>query len=320
MAQPPVSDVHVNRPLTNISLAYIQNATNFVASQVMPIVPVSKQSDSYYIYTKNDFRRDEMQRRAPGTESAGSGYNLSTTTYQADVWALHKDISDQEMANSDDVLDPEADATEWLTQLALIRLERQFNSDFFVAGVWGTDATGGTDFTKWSTYATSDPIGDIDTGKKTILESTGMLPNTLVLGFDTYQILKEHPDLVDRIKYTSSDSVTAQTMANLFGVNRVLVSMASYATNTELGTAAYDMAASEDDALLCYVAPNPGRRRASAGYTFMWNGVSDGLGETVGITSFYMPQLRSQRVEIQMAWDNKVIGSDLGYFFEDAVD
>lgn len=319
MPQPTNADVHVNRPLTNISLAYIQSARHFVASQVFPIVPVSKQSDSYFIYTKNDWMRDEMQRRAPGAESAGSGYNVSTTTYQCDVWALHKDIDDQTMANSDSPLNPERDATVWLTQLALRRMERQFNTDFFTTSVWGTDVVGGTDFTIWDTYATSDPITDIETGKRTILANTGMMANTLVLGYDTFRFLKNHPDLVDRVKYTSAETLTEQMLARLFDVDRVLVSRAAYATNVEGGTAAYDFAAGDNDALLCYVAPNPAPLTPSAGYMFSWDGVSDGLGETVGMTSFYIPERRSQRVEIQMAWDNKVIGSDLGYFFSNAV-
>lgn len=316
MAQPSVSDVHVNTPLTMISIAYAQEAADFVAQRVFPPVRVGKQSDLYYIYNKNDFMRDEMQRRAPGTESAGSGYNLSTTPYNCDVFALHKDIDQQEMANADDVLDPERDATLWLTQQALRKMERQFNTDFFTTSVWGTDATPGV---LWDVYGTSNPISDVATGVRTILRNTGMKANTLVLGYDVYKALKDHPDLVDRIKYTSSDTVTPQLMARLFDLDRVLVSQAAYATNIEGETAAYAFAAGSNDALLAHVAPTPGRRVPSAGYMFVWDGISRGLGETVSIDSWYEKRIASQRVEIQMAWDNKVTGSDLGYFFSNAV-
>jgi hypothetical protein len=81
---PTAGDVHVNTPLTNISIAYIQDAANFVAARVFPNIPVAKQSDRYYTYDRGEFNRDEMEERAPGTESAGGSYTLDNTpTYFA---------------------------------------------------------------------------------------------------------------------------------------------------------------------------------------------------------------------------------------------
>jgi hypothetical protein len=87
MSQPTRSDVHANRPLTNISVGYMQRQDIYIANKVFPIVPVDKQSDLYWIYTKNDWFRDEAQRRAPATESVGSGYGVSTASYACDVWS-----------------------------------------------------------------------------------------------------------------------------------------------------------------------------------------------------------------------------------------
>ena len=63
--QPTPSDVHVNAPLTQISIAFLQNASDFIATRVFPNIPVSKQSDRYYTYERGDFNRDEMAERAP---------------------------------------------------------------------------------------------------------------------------------------------------------------------------------------------------------------------------------------------------------------
>ena len=104
MPQPSPSDVHNDAPLTNISIAFSQKAENFVAGQVFPMVPVSKQSDIFYEWDRNNFYADQMERRAPATESAGGGVELTTNSYRCDVWALHKDIDDQTRANSDTVI------------------------------------------------------------------------------------------------------------------------------------------------------------------------------------------------------------------------
>ena len=141
MPQPTQSDVHVDAILTGISVAYMQEADHFVAGKVFPSVPVQKQSDKFFTYTQADFFRDEVQYRADGTESAGSGYGLSTDSYSANVWALHKDIGDQTRANADAPLNMDQDATRYLAQQMLIRQERDWATNYFGTGIWDTDTT-----------------------------------------------------------------------------------------------------------------------------------------------------------------------------------
>lgn len=324
MAQPTQTAVHTDRILTNISVAYVQNQTHFIAGKVFPQVMVEKQTDLYYKYTKNDWFRDEMQRRADSTESAGSGYGLSTDSYRADVWALHKDIGSQVRANTDSPLDPDRDAVQFLTQRGLLRQEIQWVTDYFTTSKWTTDVTGvasgptGSQTIHWSNYSTSDPINDIELGKETILSTTGFLPNTLTLGYQAYRQLKYHPDLVDRFKYTSPENITEDMMASFFDLDNVYVAKAIKATNIEGETAAYSFAHGKH-ALLAYVNPTPGLLAPSAGYTFTWNGVSQGMGTNIGVSRFYLPHLKTDRIEIELAFDNKVVATDLGYFFSGIV-
>lgn len=324
MPQPSINQVHVDAILTNISVAYMQKAENFIADKVFPTVSVDKKSNLFFKYDKNDWFRDEAQRRAGGTESAGSGYGLSTDSYSCDVWAFHKDVDDQTLSNSDTPLNPLREAAEFVTHRLMLRRELQFVSDFFTTGVWGTDATGvsGTpstgQFKQWSDYANSDPINDIEAAKEGILSTTGLDANTLVLGYSVFRQLKNHPDLIDRFKYTTSENITADIMARLFDVDRVLVAKAVKATNNEGATGAYGFAYGKG-ALLAHVASAPGLLTPSAGYTFAWNGVSGGLGSTIGTSQFRMEHLKSDRVEGEVAFDNKVVASDLGYYFASAV-
>lgn len=324
MPQPSINSVHIDAILTNISVAYMQKQDNFIADKVFPIIPVDKKSNKYFVYRKNDWFRDEAQRRADATESAGSGYNLDTDSYSADVWAFHKDVGDQTVANADAPLSPLREAAEFVTHRLMLRRELQWVSDYFTTGVWGTDWAGvasspsTNQFIKWSDYASSDPLEDIEAAKETILSTTGHEGNTLVLGYQVFRKLKNHPDLVDRIKYTTRDVITEDVMASLFGVDRVLVAKAVKATNAEGATAAYDFAYGKAAALY-HVAPSAGLLTPSAGYSFAWTGVSSGLGQTIGTSNFRMESLKADRVEAEMAFDNKVVGADLGFFFGAAV-
>lgn len=318
MPQPSASQVHaVDVPLTNISTAYLQSQDNFVATKVFPIVPVEKKTDKYYTYTKADWFRDEAKPRADATESAGSGYGLSTAGYSCDVFALHKDIGYQTRANADPQLDLDADATRFLTTRMLLRQEIQWVADAFGTSIWATDLTPSS---LWSDFTASDPIEDIETGKETILSNTGQEANTLVLGYSVYRKLKNHPDIIDRIKYTqgvTGKTVTPELLAQMFDVKRVLVAKAIKNSGIEGETASYSFTHGKH-ALLCHVADSPGLLTPSAGYTFSWR-YANALGASVGIMKMPVPLAKADRVEAEVSFDHKIVGSDLGYFFNGAV-
>jgi hypothetical protein len=314
MPQPTQSDVHVDAILTNISVAYLEAADRFVAGRVFSQIPVQKQTDKYFTYSQADFMRDQVQPRADGTQSAGTGYSLSTASYSCDVYALHKDIGDQTRANSDAPLDPDMDATRFLSQQMLIRQEREWAASAFATGIWDTDTTPGT---LWSA-ASSTPIADIETGKNTVLSATGYVPNTLVMSYAVFSALMDNSDITDRIKYTSQDSVSPELLARVFNVDRVLIMSSIYNSAAEGATASYSQIG-DKDALLCYVAPNPGLMVPSAGYTMVWSGISAGLGTSSAISRFRLDELRADRIEIEAAWDTKIVSSALGYFFSNVV-
>lgn len=319
-SQPTQSEVHTDAVLSNISVAYIQEQSRFIASKVFPMVPVEKQSDKFYTYPKNSWFLDEAQPRADATEAAGSGYAQSTDDYSCKVYAIRKDVGDQVMANSDPPLNPLQDAARFVTQKLLIRQEIQWVTDCFTTSKWGKDWTGDSDFTQWDDETSSDPIEDVGYGKEYVLSITGFEPNALILGYQVYRKLNKHPDLIERIKYGGAAlaGVTAPAMAQAFGVDRVLVATAIKATNVEGQTATYDFAFGKH-ALLAYIAPSPGLLAPSAGYTFMWKGVSQGMGLNVGVKRYRIEEKACNRVEAQMAWANKIVGSDLGFFFSGCV-
>jgi hypothetical protein len=162
---------------------------------------------------------------------------------------------------------------------------------------------------------------DIQDGKTTVLQNTGFEPNTLVLGYQVWAELINHPDFVDRIKHTSTDRVNQDLIAGLFGIERLLISKAIKATNVEGETAAYSFVHGKS-AWLGYVAPDVGLEVPTAGATFVWRGATDGqaaMGADIATVQFEIPEKRVRRVEAQMAWDSKVIGSDLGYYLASVV-
>lgn len=316
MPQPTQAQVHVDAILTNLSVAYIQKAEHFIASQVFPTIPVNKQSDLYYTYVKGDWFRDEAQPRADGTQSAGTGYSLSTDSYACTVYAMHKDVGPQARANADDPIDLDRDATELVTQRLMVKQEREWTASYFVPGVWANDVTPSN---LWDNYTSGTPIEDVELGRTTMLSTTGYMPNTMVLGYEVFVALKHHPEFRELIKYVRDDVVTAQIMAKYFELDRILIAKAIFNSAAEGATDSFSFIHGKH-ALLCYVEPSPGLMKPSAGYTFTWRGISQGLGTNIGITREMIPLTNgAERIEGQIAWDDKVVAADMGYFFESVV-
>jgi hypothetical protein len=312
---------HYDAVLSNISLAYMQAQTNFIAHQVFPIVPVDKQSGVYFTYPKDEWLRDSAQKRADATESAGSGYTLATDSYQTDVYAFHKDVGAQAVANATAPLNPMAEAAVFASSRILLRQELDFANSFFKTGVWGTDWVGhattntGTNFIQFSNYSTSTPIETIDRAKEAVVGVTGFDVNTMVVGKAVFNVLKNHPAIIDRIKYTSADVVTEQLLAKYFGVEKFLVAKALVNSSKE-GQANSIGYVYADSILLTHSAANPGLLTPSAGYTFAWTGYS-GLG--AGTYQIPMPLAKATRIEAEASWVNKVVAADLGIFLSDVV-
>jgi hypothetical protein len=329
MPQPTLSDVHVNTPLTNISIAYIADDDVYIASKVYPDVPVQKQSDKYFVYTKEFWFRAEMQKRAPGAESAGGGWELnSDNTYFCDVWALHKDVDEQIQSNADPVINLDRDATEYLSQQYLIRRDKEWAADNFVAGKWDNDQTGvaaapaANQFLRWD-LSGSDPIGVIRAEIFSIAGQTGRRPNKLVLGAEVFQILVDHPDIVDRVKAGQTPggpaTVNEQALAALLGLKEVLVAWSVETTTVEGAATQTTTFILGKNALLVYVNPSPSILTPSGGYSFVWSGL---VGSTGGmrIKRFDMPWIGAfPRVEIDAAFDHKLVAADLGRLFVTAV-
>ena len=322
MPQPTRGSVHVNQALTDVSIAYLQDDSKYVARKVFPMIPVQYQSDDYYVYPRGQWFTDEMQQRAPGAASAASGYDLSTDTYSCKIFALHKLVPDQIVANSDPAIDNDADAVKWLTQKYLINLEKRWATSYFSTGLWTGSSTGSdiTPGTKWDAAA-GDPVLDVQTQLDAVEEKTSMRPNVMLVTPEVNRALRNNEDIKDRLKYVmpfKSADITDELMAQVLGVGTYLVGRATHATSNEGGTLAMSYIFSGDKAALFHAAPSPGLMVPSAGYTFQWsNLIPGGAGQT--ITSWRDNDRKSQKIEIEASDDPKLVAADLGAFFDDVL-
>lgn len=326
--RPTQSDVHVNRPLSNILVAFMQDDTKAIAKRAFPIVPVQFKTNLYYKWTRDDFFRVNAAERAPGTPSEGGDFGLATDSYDCKEYAIHKDIHDAVRDNADNELDLDEAASRYIAQQLLLKREVVFNSTFIKTGLW-TGTTGGVDFTgvpgapganqfkQWD-QAGSTPIEDLRNQIVGMEEKTGYRPNKLVLGPHVVKKLLDHASLLDRIKYTQKGVVTTDLLASLLGLDEVIVGGLIQNTGKEGQTASFSFIHGKF-ALLLYAAPSPSLMEPSAGYIFAWTRRYGNGAEGQRVKKFRLEEIESDRVEGQMNFAMKVVAPELGAYFDQAV-
>ena len=266
-ANPTEKDVHVDAVLSGISIRYIND--ELIADRVLPVVPVKMESDKYYKYTRN--WKLPQSKRAAGAEANEVEWNVSTDTYSTEEYALKDLIPDRVRNNADNPLDMDVDTTENLTEVIQLGREKRVADIVFASGNYGSQTSALAGANRWDDYAGSDPIGDVRTAKATVHAASGKLPNVMVVGYQVHLKLLDHPDILERIKYSQKGVVTEQLLAQLFEVDKYIIGKALYDSSLEGATEDLGYVWGKKVALL-YSQPSPGLKKVSFGYQFQSRG------------------------------------------------
>jgi len=236
----------------------------YLADQVLPPVPVVKESAVFWVYDKSMFDIPESLR-APRSDYAKIDWSVTQDTYLCKEYGLEGEIDDDERENAAAPLDLDIDTTEIVTDMILNNREKRVADVVMSTGVvTRTQTLAGVN--QWSDYTgTSDPFTVLKTARTTIFDATGYRPNCMLMGYKVLEALKLHPDILDRIKYSERAIITADILAALFEVDTLLIGGILRKSSNE-GQAVTLADVWGKDALVFYRELNPALRRASFGY------------------------------------------------------
>lgn len=317
--------------LTDYSYAIAQDDGAYVAGVATSRIPVPNEAGKFNVYPPGYFWRDEAQVRPLGGRPVQVTYAVEEANYNAEEWALEHVIDDRTRRNARNQQNLDKNATRLLTGKQLIRADRIWAQRFFAAGKWGMEVSGvagapGADqFLRWGDAA-SNPINDIEDYKDLIRAATGMEPNVLILGANVRKALKNHPEFVERTKYTSSAAITNDIMASLFEVDQIRVARARYNQADERlpgDPAGEDLVyiADPNAALLAYVDPNPTLDSPTAMAMFAWDALVPGQTNDMGgvISRGRDDRAYSDWFHSRHAFGMDKISDDLAVFIKTAV-
>lgn len=315
-------NTHIDVVLTNISVAWPNNG--LVGETLYPRVDVVKQSNLYYIFGHEAWSIEPGgDYRAPGTVANEiPGLQVSTDTYFAKEHSLQVPVTDEERENVDSPLAPDRDAAELVTSKIWLGREILMNAQATTAANYATGYSvtlSGT--TQWSDYVNSNPISDIRTGFRKIHSGLFFEPNLGVIPYQVMTQLEDHPDFIERIKYSERGILTAEIIASILDLETVIVPGTGFNSANPGQTMSLGYLWGKD-VILAYVPPRAGLRIPAFAYEFNW-GYGNG---TPMVTERWREQPRkSDVIRVSRRYDLKIVAQDAsgkaiaGYIIKAAV-
>jgi hypothetical protein len=311
-----VTNIHVDQPLSNLSIAYMQDQGEFIAAKFAPIISVSQISGNYFKYSKRTFMENPTKKWTPGSKMAGGAMDMDTRgTFSAQFRAYEYPLPAHLAAAQDSMVMLERAVTEKVTRALLLDREIQISGDMFTTGKWestiqSNGASSGA-YTYWDDYANSDPLQNIKVKKLASKGLTGMTPNTLTVNESVYETLRLHPQMKEVYKYTQPAIMTEDLIGKAVGLQNLLVGKAIYMSSVEGATDAMSYVW-ERSALISYVAPQVGLMTPTAAAIFSYTGMSGGFDPAIE----RVPDRRTHADYFQAysCYDDAIIGDELGAF------
>lgn len=261
--------VHVDVVLSNISIAWPNS--NLVGGQLFPAVTVRKQTDKYYIFGREAWLPEAGDVRAPGAEANEiPGLAVSLDQYYAQEHALQIAVTDEERENADAPLAPDRDATELVTSRVMLGRELAMQVKATTAANYAsTNTTTLSGTAQWNDYVNSDPINNLRTGKTAVHNRIFMDPTLGVFPYQVMVTLEDHPDFLERIKYSERAIFSPELLSAVLGIGKIVVPGAGYNSAHEGQPATLGYVWGKD-VILAYVPPRAGLKIPAFGYEFQW--------------------------------------------------
>ena len=269
---------YIPQALTNMSQQYRNPDDAYLQDAIAPVLLVERKTGKYAFYTKSNLRTPTTSLRSGKEKTPEIDMNVEWKSYNtlqehALKGGLEKDVLEQYL----NPLDPMFDMTRQLMDTMMI--EREVN----LANTLGNTSTitqNSTPSVQWNaSTGAGTPFSDIVTGINTMILNGLRRPNTIIMGAQVWNQLANHPDLIDRVKYSQLGALTTELFAKLISSSSANTNI----TRVLIGTAVYDSSVEQIPApgttsngfiwgknlWLAYLSPTPGLREVNGMYTLV---------------------------------------------------
>ena len=237
-------DVHagVDKVLTTIAQGYNLPQNN-IANFIAPVVETPVRAGRVMRFGKEHFAVGNYKRAyGADIQYAQSRYDSTPFTLEQEVlgWEIPEETI-KEAGEGPAQVDLRAINTQDILQKLTLAYENTVAEAVMDASKYEEATSGqiGLAYATWDTFKTAavatagpanwgsnsgdnvaNPIQDVLTMRRAVANHIGVRPNSMVIGSAVYDALMVNEKIVDRIQYTTKESVTTETLARYFQLSR----------------------------------------------------------------------------------------------------
>lgn len=294
----------VDPVLTSLAVGYTNE--QLIADQLMPFVLLDKEGGKIPLFGREHFKVYQTERALRAKSNRISPEDIGSVDVAMDEHDLEYPIDYREDAESAFPL--QARATAVTTEGIRLRHEVMVADIVQNPANYGAGNKITLSGTSQFSHDASDPEGVVSDAKAAVRAKIVKEPNTLVIGYETWRVLKRHPQLKAILSDSRPRLVQLADLREIFEIPNIVVGRAVKANDAGVTTDIWG-----DNMVLAYV-PGAGNGQRSPyepsfGYTLRKRGqpvvdtrTEDGKVELIRNTDIFRPFL---------------LGADAGYLISD---
>jgi len=304
---PQYGNVVKDQRLSNLSEKIFNKAYNL--TNVLPVVKVKRDKDTYAIYGKESFDIPDT-KKGRLAEANEVTWTASSGDYHIQRYALKTGSDKGDIEAADSIFDLRTDNTELVMDMLMLDREKRIGDQLTTNDNYTNVASLAGSY-QWSS-GSADITAQVLSGHEALMDVVARTGNTLIVAYKVHNALRENSVFRDRLGTAAFDKVLEGDIKKLLEIENYVVSKAQYnsanlADDTTLGNYVFG-----DHALLAYVAPSAGRKTVSLGYQFVRK-----MPETIRFDA--APGIGGEYVQIEYWADEVLTEEKCGYLFDNAI-
>lgn len=274
------------------------NQKGFIGTQVLRPRSVGKNAADVGKVKLKELLQSKSTKRAPGATYARDTWEFDKFAYSVAEYGKEEPLDDGQLAIYGDIVDAERICSDRAEDAVLNEYERDVSSAVYSTSTW-TGASLTTAITnEWDDHASATPIADVSNAIEAVASGSGLEANALVTNRKQLRHLLQCDEIVDRIKYTQTPTVSQirNALADLLDLKFILVAGGFKNTANAGQDAAISRIWSDEYSMVCRVAESDDGREPCIGRTFIWDGDGPGAPGDGGKLAVIMEEYREERV------------------------
>lgn len=270
----PKSSTAIFRPdLGQAVMEFYEGDTmGLIGLELMPLFLTALNSSTFPVIPKEALLQISDTARSPRGNYNRDDYEYERGLFQTAEKGIEELVDDTERSLFDQEAPGMADfmATERAYWKIMRAQEKRIADKLFNTG----NFTANSLTNEWDDYTNATPLDDMVAGIKAFRGQCGMSPDGLVISYDTFLNLRRCDQIIDQLKYTfpgiDINAMSAQQLAQVFGIPRVLVGGMAYNSKGKGLDATIANIWSNEYAALVKISSGPDLTRPGLGRTFLW--------------------------------------------------